>query len=1012
MLVALIGKSIQPSWMAQQINFLTASPPPSLFQSHINIHCPISSPEDSPISLGFTNVKGHNNSHCPDLAITAPNLSGDERNTRPALVPLALRDASRSPERPLKKRKAEHVLEDFSPDRSITQGTLGTTPSVEGHFSSLLAQSNLAITENASGILTSPSQGPGEAQLPDEHPLPSTLPLVLSGYGFNGDGGSEYVFEDDWEEFHEADIATTSMRPAWSDYPEREDVMQMNLRGLSQDKQSRFTNKGKERAESTQTISNATNWRSSRSRTAQSSLPRSTRVDNLIQELFGEDADSGYERPRGFTPFDDERLRSRPSVPQNTPLEFRPPSHSPQVRARVFQDVSEGSPWKGNSARNQLPVSQLHHFSPSQLIPNWPVDQGSESTSPSDNSVDEQSLLSSAVDLPMVPLPFTQGIKQTTQLDRDASPPMFVLRDDLLGGHRGPLHTEPLDVESPKLTLVYTPPLVDSRSSSPMVIPADSHRNSSPFNTIDIEARGNLSQQQSASEPLPLDDQLIRDSSPGFEIISPMALVQLQSSPIPQALQENNPESQPLSLPPFISEINESAEPILSAQILSSPVAEYQSSPPSLSSHIERGQQELPAQYQSLFTPPPDDITISHFLQTDSDGLSLGKHHPKLKAATASSDNASSVDNFPGVVKNLPSPSPVSTYNPSPPPDTASISRTPPPRATLNDEQTISILSFLIDDSQPAPVPRRLPPVLSPKYLHPRTRDIWKSAHPNYARQMASQMVVAEVQPDIWVWYDAEEMDREEEIDQLEEDEEGEKHEDEGENQDQDEESEEQDEDDVESEENDDAMDEQTTEGVEEKGQNDEEPDDLDLLATTTQFPDLPPIESISTTKSTRSSPRKQAQLIIHGAVSSHYTPNSHSARSSPLKLNEVQQQATPVLIPPGPSRKRKREVEEESPLASLPSGFSTKVQQWKNDLLTLVKGKIKMGRQDLFNVRSTLEDIYTHQQHIRPSSSLGQLVYQISQFEVDQIPEKDNLNIRSVAHKSVRAWSLQKRKT
>jgi len=67
---------------------------------------------------------------------------------------------------------------------------------------------------------------------------------------------------------------------------------------------------------------------------------------------------------------------------------------------------------------------------------------------------------------------------------------------------------------------------------------------------------------------------------------------------------------------------------------------------------------------------------------------------------------------------------------------------------------------------------------------------------------------------------------------------------------------------------------------------------------------------------------------------------------------------------------------------------------------------------QDLLRLKSILDDVYVSRQHILPDSSLAETVYSLSQLDVTDIPNKDNLGLRALARKSVRAWGIQIRRT
>ena len=63
---------------------------------------------------------------------------------------------------------------------------------------------------------------------------------------------------------------------------------------------------------------------------------------------------------------------------------------------------------------------------------------------------------------------------------------------------------------------------------------------------------------------------------------------------------------------------------------------------------------------------------------------------------------------------------------------------------------------------------------------------------------------------------------------------------------------------------------------------------------------------------------------------------------------------------------------------------------------------------QDMLDMKQALRDIYVNRDYIEPSSELAQIVIAFSNLPVDDFPDGDELGLRALARKSVRAWGAR----
>ena len=99
----------------------------------------------------------------------------------------------------------------------------------------------------------------------------------------------------------------------------------------------------------------------------------------------------------------------------------------------------------------------------------------------------------------------------------------------------------------------------------------------------------------------------------------------------------------------------------------------------------------------------------------------------------------------------------------------------------------------------------------------------------------------------------------------------------------------------------------------------------------------------------------------------------------------------------------------------------------WSTTLRSLLKGKKKFQHQvllrslfpcslklskipfhqDLINLKDALQEIYNKRANISGTSSLAQEVYNVTQLEIHDVPNQDELGLRALARKSTQYWGI-----
>ncbi|KDR74459.1 hypothetical protein GALMADRAFT_227512 [Galerina marginata CBS 339.88] len=103
--------------------------------------------------------------------------------------------------------------------------------------------------------------------------------------------------------------------------------------------------------------------------------------------------------------------------------------------------------------------------------------------------------------------------------------------------------------------------------------------------------------------------------------------------------------------------------------------------------------------------------------------------------------------------------------------------------------------------------------------------------------------------------------------------------------------------------------------------------------------------------------------------------------------------------------------VEDIDQLIDSPEAFAAEVEQWRSVLQSLLKGKKKFGDEDMQHLKDTLQSIHAHRTLIGPTSALAETVYAIANLRAEDIPDKDQVGLRALARKSVRAWGIRKQR-
>lgn len=62
---------------------------------------------------------------------------------------------------------------------------------------------------------------------------------------------------------------------------------------------------------------------------------------------------------------------------------------------------------------------------------------------------------------------------------------------------------------------------------------------------------------------------------------------------------------------------------------------------------------------------------------------------------------------------------------------------------------------------------------------------------------------------------------------------------------------------------------------------------------------------------------------------------------------------------------------------------------------------------QDMLYLKDILQNVHANHAHIQPSSSLAKAVLAVANLGQEYIPNKDKLELRLSARKSIRAWGI-----
>jgi hypothetical protein len=60
-----------------------------------------------------------------------------------------------------------------------------------------------------------------------------------------------------------------------------------------------------------------------------------------------------------------------------------------------------------------------------------------------------------------------------------------------------------------------------------------------------------------------------------------------------------------------------------------------------------------------------------------------------------------------------------------------------------------------------------------------------------------------------------------------------------------------------------------------------------------------------------------------------------------------------------------------------------------------------------LIDIKDALQEIYNKRANIPATSSLAQEVYKVTQLEVHDVPNQDELELRAMARKTTRYWGI-----
>jgi hypothetical protein len=60
-----------------------------------------------------------------------------------------------------------------------------------------------------------------------------------------------------------------------------------------------------------------------------------------------------------------------------------------------------------------------------------------------------------------------------------------------------------------------------------------------------------------------------------------------------------------------------------------------------------------------------------------------------------------------------------------------------------------------------------------------------------------------------------------------------------------------------------------------------------------------------------------------------------------------------------------------------------------------------------LIDLKDALQEIYNKRENISATSSLAQEVYKVTQLEIHDVPNQDELSLRVLARKSTQYWGI-----
>ncbi|KAF8966481.1 hypothetical protein BDZ97DRAFT_1756616 [Flammula alnicola] len=325
--------------------------------------------------------------------------------------------------------------------------------------------------------------------------------------------------------------------------------------------------------------------------------------------------------------------------------------------------------------------------------------------------------------------------------------------------------------------------------------------------------------------------------------------------------------------------------------------------------------------------------------------------------------------------------------------------------ATSAIPSTWTDVDFSMSSETPSsPQRSSIPTIFDPGYLQPRYRDLWaKDQNNTYLERAKEAMVIGEIRADMKVWYEDEELDEEQDTD--EEDEEL------------------------------DELDDDSEDGVMDVEIEDAKSHivflavDEDVVAETpTQsrntkrkrsFVQSEVAQKDDKRRTTRSSGKDAGSRgLVEGDAEGIQFPETPSTRrrtrrrdSNSAHAEAPQNSGDPEESMEDSQSAEKEAQEDDDDLIDPPKGLADEVQRWTAALWSLVKGKKKVEYQDLLDLKKALQDIHTNAAHIKHTSSLADAVYTVANLQIRDVPDKDEMGLRALARKSVRAWGIRKQR-